>query len=180
MRTLARCARLIRDAGSWTHFGIRGAPPELDIRAALANAEGIADYAHETRRLSDALRGRGIDLIENTGPAAFADPHTVRVGDGRTFRGDAIVIAVGGHAARPPIPGAEHGLTYEDIRTVTELPRSVVIIGGADTGCQLASILADFGSAVTLIEAGERLLPRADSDISTGLTDAFRQRGITS
>lgn len=179
VRTLARCARLVRDAGSWQRFGLRGSPPQVDLTAALANAESIATYVHETRRLSDALRGQGIDLLENAGPASFADPHTVHLNDGRAMHGDAIVVAVGGHAARPPIPGTELGLTYEDVRTLTALPRSVAVIGAADTGCQLASILTDFGVDVTLIEAGERVVPRADLDISDSLIDAFRRRGIT-
>ena len=53
VRTLARAARLVRDAGSWSTFGLRGAPPEVDIAAALANAGRAASYAHEQRRLAD-------------------------------------------------------------------------------------------------------------------------------
>ena len=59
------------------------------------------------------------------------------------------------------------------------LPASVAVVGGADTGCQLASILADFGVTVTLIEASPNLVPRADRDISTAMADSFVARGIT-
>jgi pyruvate/2-oxoglutarate dehydrogenase complex dihydrolipoamide dehydrogenase (E3) component len=55
----------------------------------------------------------------------------------------------------------------------------VAIIGGADTGCQLASILADFRVAVTLVEASSRLVSRADADVSAGLADVFQRRGIS-
>ena len=178
VRTLARAARLMRDARSWPQFGLVGEPPGIDVAALLSNADEVSRYAHETLGLSNFLRRRGIDLVENSGPAAFADPNTVRVADGRTFSGDAIVIAVGGHAARLPIPGAELAKTYEDVRTLTALPRSVAVIGGADTGCQLASILCDFGSTVTVMEASGQLLPRGDADIAAGLTEAFRHRGI--
>jgi pyruvate/2-oxoglutarate dehydrogenase complex dihydrolipoamide dehydrogenase (E3) component len=151
----------------------------VDIAAALANADRVANYAHEQRRLADVVRGQGIDLVEDAGPARFVDPHTVRIPDGRAFEGDAVVVAVGGRAGRLPIPGAELALTYEDVRSLTALPASVVVVGGADTGCQLASILADFGAQVTLVEASPRLLPRADQDISATLADSFRRRGVT-
>jgi pyruvate/2-oxoglutarate dehydrogenase complex dihydrolipoamide dehydrogenase (E3) component len=108
----------------------------------------------------------------------FIDSHTVAVPDGREFRGDAVVVAVGGRAGRPPIPGVELALTYEDLRNLTALPASAAVVGGADTGCQLASIFADFGVDVTLIEAGPRLVARADHDVSEALTASFRDRGI--
>jgi pyruvate/2-oxoglutarate dehydrogenase complex dihydrolipoamide dehydrogenase (E3) component len=179
VRTLARAARLVRDARSWDTFGLRGEAPEVDVAAVLANAERVARYAHEHKRMADVLRGQGIDLIDEAGPARFSDAHTVRLEDGRTANGDAVVIAVGGHAGRLPVPGADLALTYGDVRTLERLPASVAVVGGADTGCQLASIFADFGAAVTLIEAAPRLLPRADEDISSGLADAFRRRGMS-
>jgi pyruvate/2-oxoglutarate dehydrogenase complex dihydrolipoamide dehydrogenase (E3) component len=179
VRTLARAARLMRDTQSWGQFGLRGVAPQVDIAAALAAADRVASYAHEQRRLAEVVRGQGIDLVEEAGPARFVDPHTVRIPDGRAFGGDAVIVAVGGHAGRLPIPGAELALTYEDIRNLTALPASVAVVGGADTGCQLASILADFGAQVTLVEASPRLVPHADQDVSAALADAFRRRGIT-
>jgi dihydrolipoamide dehydrogenase len=77
-----------------------------------------------------------------------------------------------------PIPGAELGLTYEDVRGLTALPGRVCVIGAADTGCQLASIMADFGCYVSLLEYAPRVLPRRDLDVSTVLKDAFESRGM--
>jgi dihydrolipoamide dehydrogenase len=105
-------------------------------------------------------------MVEDAGPARFLDPHTVVLSDGRRWSADRIVIAVGGHPGRLSIPGAELALTYTDIRTLAALPKRVAITGGADTGCQLGSILADFGCEVLLIENAHRLNSRADADIS--------------
>lgn len=178
VRTLARTARLMRDAKSWERLGLRGPSPQIDIGAALASAQRVSDYVHDQRRMVDALSRQGIDVIDGCGPAVFVDPNAVVLTDGRELRGDAVVIAVGGRAGRLPIPGAELALTYADLRTLAALPGSVAIIGGADTGCQLASILADFGVDTCLIEAGPRLVPRADQDVSDALADAFRDRGM--
>ncbi len=179
IRTLARTARLLRDARSWGQFGLRGPPPTIDLAAALDSTRRVGDHAREHKRIADAVRRQGIDLVEGAGPATFVDPHSVRTVDGRTFDGEAVIVAVGGHAGRLPIPGAEHALTYDGLRQLTALPSSAAVIGGADTGCQLASILGDFGVATTLVEASSRLVPNADADVSVALTESFRARGIT-
>jgi pyruvate/2-oxoglutarate dehydrogenase complex dihydrolipoamide dehydrogenase (E3) component len=102
----------------------------------------------------------------------------VRADDGRSWRADRIVIAVGCRAAPLPVPGGELALTYQDIWTLKALPQAVTVIGGADTGAQMASIFADFGADVRLIEAGSRLVPGADTSISAALGQAFEARGI--
>ncbi len=178
IRTLARAARLARDAKSWETFGLTGAPPVVNMKKAVANATRVADYSHDVKRMSDYITGCGVALVQNVGTCRFVDTHTIRIADGREFSGDAMVIAVGGHAGRLPIPGAELALTYEDIRDMTELPARSVVIGGSDTGCQLASILLDFGSEVTVLEFAERIKPRSDHDVSNGLTAAFEAKGM--
>jgi pyruvate/2-oxoglutarate dehydrogenase complex dihydrolipoamide dehydrogenase (E3) component len=178
VRTLARAARLMRDTKSWERLGLRGERPSIDVAAALASARRVADYVHDQRRLAEALRHSGIELIDGAGPGTFIDAHTAALADGREFGADAVVIAVGGHPARLPIPGADLALTYEDVRDLEALPASVAVVGGADTGCQLASILADFGVAVTLLEASPTLVPNADQEVSAALADAFRSRSI--
>ena len=178
VRTLARAARLVRDTQAWPAFGLRGPSPQVDLAATLDNARRVAEYAHNEKHLSDYVRATGIELVEGAGPARFVDPNTVAVGDGRSWQADRIIIAVGGHPGRLPIAGAELALTYTDVRALTALPGRVAVIGGADTGCQLASILADFGCQVLLLEYAPRLIPRADQDLSAALGAAFTRRGI--
>jgi dihydrolipoamide dehydrogenase len=178
VRTLARAARFVRDWSSWETFGLRGPKPEVDLVATLANAERVAHYAHERKHLADLIRQSGIDLVEEAGDARFLDAERVATPDGRVWRGDRFIIAVGGRAARLPIPGAELALTFEDVRSLTLLPERVCVIGAADTGCQLTSILADFGCSVWLLEYAPRIVPRADADVSAALGEAFRERGI--
>jgi pyruvate/2-oxoglutarate dehydrogenase complex dihydrolipoamide dehydrogenase (E3) component len=179
VRTLARAARLARDWSSWAQFGLTGAAPVPDLPAVLANSARVARYAHEKKDVAGHIRRHGVDLVEHLGPVCFTGPHAMAAGDGRTWTADRIILAVGGHAARLPIPGAELALTYEDIRSLASLPGRVAVIGGADTGCQIASILDDFGVAVTLFEAGPVLVPAGDADVSAELGRAFRNRGMT-
>ena len=128
--------------------------------------------------MSDHIRAMGVDLVEEAGDARFLDATTIGTADGRVWSADRVIIAAGGRASRLPIPGAELGLTYEGVRSLSALPERVCIIGAADTGCQLASILANFGCRVWLLERGPRILSRADKDVSAELERAFRERGI--
>ena len=178
VRTLARAARLVRDWGSWETFGLRGPRPEVDVAATLANAERVARYAHDRRRIADHIRAMGVDVVEEAGDVRFLDAETIAAADGRSWTADRLIIAVGGRASRLPIPGAELGFTFEDVRNLKALPDRVCVIGAADTGCQLASILADFGCQVSLLEFATRIVPRGDEDVSVALERAFRARGI--
>ena len=179
VRTLARAARLVRDWSSWPLFGLRGPAPVPDLAAVLANSERVARYAREKKDMSGHVRQHGIDLVEDAGPVGFTGPRAVAAADGRAWVADRIIIATGGHAARLPVPGAELALTYEDIVSLRSLPARVAVIGGADTGCQLASIFEDFGCAVTLFEAGPDLLPAADPTVSAELRRSFTAQGMT-
>jgi pyruvate/2-oxoglutarate dehydrogenase complex dihydrolipoamide dehydrogenase (E3) component len=179
VRTLARAARLARDWSSWSSFGLRGPAPVPDLPAVLANSERVARYAHDKKDLAGHVRRQGIDLIEGLGPVSFTGPYSMTASDGRAWSADRVIIAVGGHAARLPIPGAELGLTYEDIVSLASLPARVAVVGGADTGCQIASIFEDFGAAVTVFEAGPVLVPSADLSVSAGLCRSFTAQGMT-
>jgi pyruvate/2-oxoglutarate dehydrogenase complex dihydrolipoamide dehydrogenase (E3) component len=117
VRTLARAARLARDWSSWKTFGLEGPSPAPNLAAMLANSARVARYAHEKKHMADHLRHHGIDLFEQVGPVAFVDAHTIRADDGRAWRGERIIIAVGGHAATLPVPGGSLALTYEDVHT---------------------------------------------------------------
>ncbi len=178
VRTMARSARLARDWTSWSVFGLEGPAPEPNLQAILTNSDRVARHVADKKHLADQLRRHGINLVEHLGPLKFIDPFTLAAGDGRSWRANRIILAVGGHAARLPIPGNELALTYSDIRTLKALPAAVAVVGAADTGCQIASILADLGSHVILFEASPVLVPQADLSISTELNRAFQRKGI--
>jgi pyruvate/2-oxoglutarate dehydrogenase complex dihydrolipoamide dehydrogenase (E3) component len=178
VRTLARAARLARDWSSWAVFGLDGPPPVPNLPAVVANSDRVARYAHGKKDMTGHLRRHGIELVEDLGPVGFADPHTLAASGARTWSADRIILAVGGHAGRLPIPGADLALTYEDIPSLATFPRRVAVVGGADTGCQIASIFEDLGSTVSLFEAGPVLLPAADASVSAELGRAFRAQNM--
>ncbi|HEX6798459.1 MAG TPA: NAD(P)/FAD-dependent oxidoreductase [Ktedonobacterales bacterium] len=177
-RVLAHAARLVREAGQFAQYGLVGEPPAVDFPRVLAAARETVARIHGKKQLARHLAQMGVRVVESPGGARFADAHTLACGDGTTLRGEKIILAAGGHARRLAFPGAEHALTHSDVWTMPRLPRSIAIVGGSATGCQLASVFAAFGSRVTVLEVGPRLVGVEDDAVSRAITEAFERRGI--
>src|SRR5215203_546915 len=177
-RVLARAARLVRDAEQFAPFGLEGEPPEVDFVRLLNRAQQIVYAVHEKKQLRGQLEAAGVSVFDRAGDARFSDAHTLGLGDGSSLRGEKFILCAGGHARRIPFPGSEHALTHSDVWTMKGLPRSVAVVGGAATGCQLASVFAAFGSRVTLLEVSPRILAAEDEAVSDGVAEAFGRRGI--
>jgi dihydrolipoamide dehydrogenase len=75
-------------------------------------------------------------------------------------------------------PGAEHALTYQSIWSLRRAPKSLVVVGAAHTGCQLASIFSSFGTKVWLLEVGPQILGGEDAMVSQEVAQAMKRRGI--
>jgi pyruvate/2-oxoglutarate dehydrogenase complex dihydrolipoamide dehydrogenase (E3) component len=178
-RVLAKAARLVRDTEQFADYGLSGGRPVVDFRRLLAKVAATVEQVHQMKGLPERLEHAGVHLLAGTGTARFTDAHTVAVGDGHgELRGEQIIVCVGGHARRLPFPGGELAVTHSDIWTLEALPGSVVVVGGSATGCQVASVLAAFGSKVTVLEAAHRLLGTEDEAVSDAVAVAFRRRGI--
>jgi len=77
-----------------------------------------------------------------------------------------------------PVPGAELAGSHRDAWALTTVPQSLLVIGAGATGVQVASVFAELGSRVTLFEAGPRILPTEDEDVSRTVAASFRASGI--
>lgn len=134
----------------------------------------------EVHRLS-AIYGR---LLANAGVtpfecrASFIDAHTLDVG-GRRVTAERIVIAVGGHALKPEIPGAELGMISDDLFTLEEMPKRVAVVGGGYIALEFASLLRGLGAEVDLLYRQPLPLRGFDQDMREAMRDALDARGIT-
>jgi len=113
------------------------------------------------------------------GTARFEAPHEVRVGE-ELLAADRIFINVGGRAAIPDMPGLGEVpyLTNSSILEVDFVPPHLLVVGGSYIGLEFAQMFRRFGSEVTVIGAGPRLLPREDEDISEAIRDILEREGI--
>jgi pyruvate/2-oxoglutarate dehydrogenase complex dihydrolipoamide dehydrogenase (E3) component len=119
----------------------------------------------------------GVDVFLGNG--RFVSPEEIEVA-GKRLRFRRAVIATGGRAAVPPVPGlAEAGyLTNETIFNLTELPRRLVVIGGGPIGCEMAQAFARFGSRVTHLVREAHVLPREDADAAAIVQEAMKRDGV--
>ena len=177
-RVVAKAARLVRDAEQFADYGLVGSPPEVDFARLLNRTQRIVYEVQEKKQLRRQLERAGASVMEGAGDAGFVDGHTLELGDGSRVSGEKFVVCAGGHARRMGFPGAEHAITHSDVWMMQNLPSSVVVVGAAATGCQLASVFAAFGSRVRLLEVAPRVLVGEDGVVSDGVAEVFSRRGI--
>jgi pyruvate/2-oxoglutarate dehydrogenase complex dihydrolipoamide dehydrogenase (E3) component len=113
------------------------------------------------------------------GHALFESATQVRVG-GELLEAERIFINVGGRALVPDLPGIDRikYLTNTSMMDVDFLPRHLVVIGGSYVGLEFAQMFRRFGSEVTVVEKGPRLIAREDQDVSDAVKDILEKEGI--
>ena len=137
---------------------------------------------HENQVIEDQLSRNRIEILR--GRASFVDPHTIKIdNDGSSMKKTAkfIIVAVGTRPYHPP--GFENDgekiLDSDDVLTMQELPRNLVVVGGGIIGFEYASMFAVLGVKVTLIEARKEILTFVDREIVEALQYHLRNLGIT-
>ena len=177
-RVLAHAARLSRDAEQFADYGLIGEAPRVDFARLLNRTQRIVYEVQEKKQLEARLEEVGVRVFERAGEARFTDPHTLALAGGEGLRGEKFVLCAGGHARRMGFPGSEYALTHSEVWAMKALPSSVVVVGAAATGCQLASVFAAFGSRVRLLDVAPRVLGGEDEAVSSGMAEAFGRRGV--
>lgn len=177
-RVLAHTARLLRDAGQFSGYGLQAERPTVDFARVMARTQQVVYQVQEKKQLLAHLEAVGITTLSGAGNASFVDPHHLTLATGTMLESDKFILCAGGSARRLDFPGGEYALTHSEVWTLDKLPGSVIVVGGGATGCQLASIFAAFGSQVTLMDIAPRLLVTEDLLVASTLKDEFEKRGI--
>ena len=152
-----------------------GAPP-LDF-APLAAYRDYMVSSHDDAARVVRYEERGVHVVKDT--ARIVGPGKVEAG-GEVLEAEAIIVATGAEAVVPPIPGlAEAGFwTNREATDLTEIPESIVIIGGGVVGIELGQFLARFGSRVTVVQGADRLADREPAEIGDALAEILEADGI--
>jgi len=142
----------------------------------------IANKDKEIARLESAYTANvekaGARIVKTR--AVIEDPHTLRLGDGKTVTAKYILVATGGAPNHgPAIPGIEHVISSNEAFHLAELPRRVVIQGGGYIALEFACIFANFGSDVTVVYRGDNILRGFDDDVRAHVRSEMEMAGIT-
>jgi len=180
-KSLLETAAVRRALASAAEYGFTIDEPALDFGVSQDRNQGVIDKLH--KGLSSLLGNRKIRVVNGTG--RLLGPGRVGVSGGEDgdleLEGDAVVLAAG--SVPRTIPGFEVDgqvvLTSDELVKARDLPTSAVVIGGGAIGCEFASMMADLGTEVTILEALPKILPGLDTDVAKLVERSFKKRGIT-
>ena len=175
-KALMHSSDVYRDAAHGAELGV-------EVEGLHANRKRIGERKDEVldtlrNGIQGLIKKKKIDLIE--GEAMVADAHKVVV-NGETYDADKILIAAGSKPFAPPIPGHDLPGVIDSTELIDmggeEIPE-FVIIGGGVIGIEFATIYADLGDHVTVIEGMDRLLPLIDKEIGRSIKMTLEKKGV--
>jgi len=170
----ARAAHIARSAGE---YGVMiDSSITVDMKKVKERKNAVVRRSNEgvEKWLKSAA-----NLTVYEGHARFAGAHQVRVGD-ELLQADKIFINVGGRASTAPLSGLDH-VNYFNNSTIMDVdfrPDHLIVIGGSYVGLEFAQMYRRFGSEVTIVEMGPRLIQREDEDVSEAVRTILETEGI--
>lgn len=188
-KSLLRSAEVYRTLLHSSDYGIDVTEESVSLNFNKVQLRKSSTVEQLHRGLQSLMKKNGIEVIQGKGrvigPSIFSPKSgslAVELADGEmeSVVSANLIIATG---SRPRmLPGleadGEYILTSDDALELDKLPSSILIVGGGVIGVEWASMLQDFGVNVTLAEAGARLLPGEDAEVSGALMKALRGRGV--
>ncbi|MCD6404610.1 MAG: dihydrolipoyl dehydrogenase [Planctomycetes bacterium] len=172
----ARAASMARSLEAW---GVRVGEVEIDYPVMAARKDKAVTTLR--RGVEGLLKARGVKVL--AGEGRLTGPHAVEVttgGDQATLEAANIIIATGSEAVKPPVFGFDGRkvLTSQDAVMLTDIGKSVIIVGGGYIGCEYASLYAHLGLDVTILELLPSILTTQDADVVKEVARSFRKRKI--
>lgn len=153
----------------WTTDGATFDWPTLrdNVAAEVDRLEGL---------YGQTFSNAGVEVIRER--AVVTGPNSVKLATGREITAKTILVATGAWPAVPNIPGAELGITSNEIFNLPELPKRAVIAGAGYIANEFAGILHELGVEVILLTRGDKMLRSYDQEIVGKLIDMSREKGI--
>ena len=178
MRALIRGVEFLEIPRKAKDYGVNLGAAEVDFAKMMARKDTIVRTV--TGGVKLLLEGNGAEVIAGKGRLTSPSEVEVVSSDGSTSRITArkILIATGTRAKRPAVPGGDGVLTTDQAMELTEIPRSLLIIGGGAIGMAFATIFAKLGAEVTVAETSARILPEVDGEIVSILARDLRKQKI--
>jgi dihydrolipoamide dehydrogenase len=174
-KAVLRVADVLSEVRDADEFGIKvGGEPEVDYPAVTARRDKVIKTL--TGGVSGLLQKNRIEVIEGEGSLAGTGKVAV---NGNEIAARTIVLATG--SVKRPITGTEFGgrvIGTEEAWALSELPRTMAVVGAGASGAEIASAYARLGVEVMLFEALERVLPTEDADISKVAERGLKRQGI--
>jgi len=176
-KALVASARAVHMARRGKDFGVvLNGPVDVDMKRVKARKDEIVERG--MTGVGNWMKGLSNTTVYE-GHGRFEGPNKVRV-NGDLLEADRIFINVGGRALVPDIPGLHEVeyLTNSGMMDVDFLPDHLIIVGGSYISLEFAQMYRRFGSRVTVVERGRRLISREDEDVSASIREILEKDGV--
>ena len=175
-KALLQSADLLESIKSAADFGINVKGFDVDVNTIQTRKAAIINRL--VSGIKYLLRENKVETIE--GEAKIIDKNTVLVDGEKTIQAKNIIIATGSSIAKPPIDGMDNDnvIFSDEALNLSEIPKSIAIIGGGVIGIEFASYFNAMGAEVCVVEMLENIIPNADGEISSEMAARLRKRGI--
>lgn len=175
-KALIKSAKMLSYAKRAKEFGFKSGKFDFEFSDIMDRVHRVIKKVapHDSVERYTSL---GVECIEGT--AKVTSPYTVEV-NGKTLTTKNIVLATGGGPAVPPLPGIDKVgyYTSDTIWSIRELPKRLLVLGGGPIGSELSQCFQRFGSQVTIIQGGDRILHREDDEVADFVMEKFRKEGV--
>jgi pyruvate/2-oxoglutarate dehydrogenase complex dihydrolipoamide dehydrogenase (E3) component len=150
---------------------------ELNVASVLERRDEIIHHLDD-KHMEPWLTGRGVTIVRGAGK--FVGERRVAVGDDTLVAGRAVVVATGSGPAMPAIDGLKEAKPWTNraATTAKQAPDRLTILGGGVVGVEMAQAWRSLGSQITLVEAGDRVLPREEPFASEDVEESLREHGV--
>ena len=180
-KELLETAHVFRTVSGAGTFGIEaGSAPTVDFGTTMARKQQVVDGLW--KGLTGLLKARKVTTFAGTGTYSGGGTVVVTGEDGQTteLEGANVILASG--SVPRTIPGFDVDgrfvLTSDEVLSMPDLPASAAVIGGGAIGCEFASMMADLGVEVTILEGLPKILPGCDADVAAVVLKSFKRKGI--
>jgi pyruvate/2-oxoglutarate dehydrogenase complex dihydrolipoamide dehydrogenase (E3) component/uncharacterized membrane protein YdjX (TVP38/TMEM64 family) len=180
-KALIRSAKLLSHMSRSKEFGIHSAEADFNFGEVM---ERIQHVIKEIEPHDSVERYTGLGVECKTGTAKILSPFEVQITDAAgnvsKLTTKNIIIAAGARPFVPPIPGIDQipYFTSDNVWSLRELPKRVVILGGGPIGSELTQCFARFGAQVSQVEMAPRIMVREDPEFSTMVQKKFEAEGV--
>ncbi len=178
-KTIIETAWALHEGRRAKEMGVEVTVGPVNFERIVQRARGVVDRLR--RGIGSLFQAAHVVHVQGRGKLLASDRVLVEDGKEKTeLRARAVLLATG---TEPAVPGplkldSPRVITSDDVLTMKELPRRVLVVGGGVTGCEYAGLFSQLGSEVVVVEMLDRILSVIDEDLRKGLTRSFRRQRI--
>ncbi|HYA31343.1 MAG TPA: dihydrolipoyl dehydrogenase [Thermodesulfovibrionales bacterium] len=181
-KTLIASAEVLRKARNLAEYGIDlSGSVSPNLQKIMERKDKVVSV--QVKGIRALFKSWGIALVEGRGTLVGPNKIDVqrREGTKETVEAEKIIIATGSRPARIPLFTFDRKdiLSSDDVITIKEIPRSLLIVGAGVIGCEFASLFSEFGTSVTMVETQRRALSTEDTEVSELIEREFKKQGIS-